>query len=299
MTITLKTLVSLDGTDGACPDALLISDSAGDLFGTTAGGGANDDGTVFESSGAGFQGASANPAPPAGTTAYMILSDTSGDLEIYDIGGNTILGSQSGYLLGTVAPGWQVRGLGGFDSPAPTDTDMTDMMFRNGPTFGIFDISNNNITNPIPNPTGTATTPYTPVGAVGTAWTVAGFGEFSGNPGETDMLMQDPTGGSGINPGQFNLYDITSNAMTAIGPIGTVGLQWTVAGFGDFSSNPNETDMMLRATTGPDAGAFEVYDISNNAIMTSAPLAVTYPTGMASQWTVAGFSADPPTGSLH
>jgi len=41
-------LVSFDGADGQGPGGGLITDSAGDLFGTTNGGGANGDGTVFE-----------------------------------------------------------------------------------------------------------------------------------------------------------------------------------------------------------------------------------------------------------
>jgi uncharacterized repeat protein (TIGR03803 family) len=45
---TPTVLVSFNGTDGAFPFASLIMDSAGDLFGTTDGGGANGDGTVFE-----------------------------------------------------------------------------------------------------------------------------------------------------------------------------------------------------------------------------------------------------------
>src|SRR5271165_4992035 len=42
------TLVSFNGTDGANPWAGLIADAAGNLFGTTEGGGANGEGTVFE-----------------------------------------------------------------------------------------------------------------------------------------------------------------------------------------------------------------------------------------------------------
>ena len=47
-TYTLTTLLSFDGSNGAYPDAGLIADANGDLFGTTMVGGANDDGTVFE-----------------------------------------------------------------------------------------------------------------------------------------------------------------------------------------------------------------------------------------------------------
>jgi uncharacterized repeat protein (TIGR03803 family) len=42
------TLVSFNGANGEEPFASLIADAHGDLFGTTGGGGANEDGTVFE-----------------------------------------------------------------------------------------------------------------------------------------------------------------------------------------------------------------------------------------------------------
>ena len=45
---TPTTLVSFNGSDGSAPLAGLITDSAGDLFGTTSTGGANAAGTVFE-----------------------------------------------------------------------------------------------------------------------------------------------------------------------------------------------------------------------------------------------------------
>ena len=45
---TLHTLVSFNGINGSSPEAGLITDAAGDLFGTTMDGGASGDGTVFE-----------------------------------------------------------------------------------------------------------------------------------------------------------------------------------------------------------------------------------------------------------
>jgi uncharacterized repeat protein (TIGR03803 family) len=45
---TMVTLVSFNGIDGANPGAGLIEDAAGNLFGTTEAGGADNDGTVFE-----------------------------------------------------------------------------------------------------------------------------------------------------------------------------------------------------------------------------------------------------------
>jgi uncharacterized repeat protein (TIGR03803 family) len=48
MTATLTTLVSFNFTDGDTPEAGLIADAEGDLFGTTEIGGADNSGTVFE-----------------------------------------------------------------------------------------------------------------------------------------------------------------------------------------------------------------------------------------------------------
>ena len=65
------------------------------------------------------------------------------------------------------------------------------------------------------------------------------------------------------NTGQFEIYDISNNQITSAAPMGQVGLEWSVVGFGDFSGNANETDMLMRNNN---TGAFEIYDISNNQI---------------------------------
>src|SRR6202050_3392881 len=48
MAFVVTTLVSFNGATGIDPVRSLIADANGDLFGTTAGGGANNAGTVFE-----------------------------------------------------------------------------------------------------------------------------------------------------------------------------------------------------------------------------------------------------------
>ncbi len=82
---TPTTLVSFNGTNGANPHASLISDAAGDLFGTTEGGGANGDGTVFELMNNG--GGSYTLTTPVnfdgtnGANPYAsLISDAAGDL---------------------------------------------------------------------------------------------------------------------------------------------------------------------------------------------------------------------------
>jgi hypothetical protein len=88
-------------------------------------------------------------------------------------------------------------------------------------------------------------------------------GDFSGSPGESDMLTRDSSTGA------FEIYDIRHNAITSAVAMGQVGVQWTVAGFGDFSGNATETDMLMRNSN---TGTFEVYDISDNAITSAAAM---------------------------
>jgi len=195
--------------------------------------------------------------------AEMILRATSGPnagvFEIYNISNSVVTSATS---LGQVGLEWQVLGFGDFTG-TPGESDML-LRLTSGPNAGnleVYDISKNAVTS------------AAAMGNVGLEWTVAGFGDFSGNANETDMLMRNS------NTGAFELYDISNNKVTSASalaiayPMGTAASQWTVAGFGDFSGNAGESDMLLRATTGPDAGDFEVYDILNNKVTSTGFLA--------------------------
>ena len=251
---------------------------------------------------------SSTPPQPANTTADMILDRGSdGTYEIYDIGGNTILATSA---LGQISTQWQVVGLGGFNG-----TDTSDMILRNASgTFQIYDVANNTFTgnttigqvgmewsvagfSDFSGRTGetdmlmrnsnngqlelydisnNAITFATGMGQVGLEWQVSGFGDFSGRVGETgDMLMRNS------NTGQFEVYDISNNQITFAGPMGQVGLEWQVAGFGDFSGNANETDMLMRNSN---TGTFELYDIANNQITFAGPMGQ-----VGLEWQVVGF----------
>jgi hypothetical protein len=118
------------------------------------------------------------------------------------------------------------------------------------------------------------------MGAVGLEWSVAGFGDFSGNANETDMLMRN------TNIGAFEIYDISNNAITFAAPMGQVGLEWSVVGFGSLDG-AGTSDMLMRNTN---TGAFEVYDITNNTLGSFASMGA-----VGLDWSVAGIAADPPT----
>jgi hypothetical protein len=80
--------------------------------------------------------------------------------------------------------------------------------------------------------------------------------------------------------GQFELYDIVNNQIASAFNIGTVGLDFQVAGFADFNQD-GTTDMMLRNSN---TGQFEIYDIRNNAITSAFNIGTVGP-----DFQVAGF----------
>jgi hypothetical protein len=88
------------------------------------------------------------------------------------------------------------------------------------------------------------------------------------------------------NTGQFELYDIRNNVITSASNLGTVGLDFQVAGFGPFHA-PGASDMILRNAN---TGQFEVYDIVNNQITAANSLGA-----VGLDWSVGGFAVDPPT----
>jgi hypothetical protein len=194
-------------------------------------------------------------APPAGTTADMVLSNPGGVYNIYNIGGNSILAA---YQLGLVGTDWAFVTLGGFNG-----SDTADMLLRNGSTgtFQVYDIVNNNVTQAVS------------LGTVGLNWQVAGFGNFN-QDSTTDMMLRDSSSGA------FQVYNISNNSIINSVALGTVGLDWQVGGFGNFSSL-GESDMILRNTT---TGGLLVYDISNNQVTNTAFLGA-----VGLDWQIAGF----------
>jgi hypothetical protein len=183
-----------------------------------------------------------NPSPPAGTTAVMVLRQTSasitdGTYQIYDVGNNAILAS---YQLGRVGSDWRFVTLGRFN-----DGDTSDMLLRN-PTSGafqVYDIVNNNVI-------GSAS-----LGTVGLNWQVLSFGNF-GSFGNTDMMLRD------ANTGALQVYNISNNRITGSASLGTVGLDWQFSGVGNFSGR-GTSDLLLRNS---DTGGLQVYDINSNQI---------------------------------
>jgi uncharacterized repeat protein (TIGR03803 family) len=96
-THTLSALVSFNGTNGFWPWSRLIADASGNLYGTTYGGGANSDGTVFEVT--------------AGTHSLITLASFNGPNGISSFAG--LLADASGNLFGTTYGGGNLTLHGG------------------------------------------------------------------------------------------------------------------------------------------------------------------------------------------
>jgi hypothetical protein len=93
---------------------------------------------------------------------------------------------------------------------------------------------------------------------------------------------------SNSNTGAFEVYDISNNNITFAGPLGQVRLEWTIAGFGDFSGNANETDMLMQNSN---IGVLKLFDISNNTIALANPNVMMGQVGL--EWSISGVSATP------
>src|SRR5205823_11921876 len=91
------------------------------------------------------------------------------------------------------------------------------------------------------------------------------------------------------NTGAFMVYDISNDQITSSSLLGTVGLEWQVAGFGPMNG-AGTSDMVLRNVN---SGAFQVYNIANNQLTGSASLGA-----VGLDWQLGGFAARTPALSM-
>jgi hypothetical protein len=189
----------------------------------------------------------ANPAPPAATTADMVLrnaSNPAATYQIYNLGANRILASNS---LAQVGSEWGFVTLGNFNLDDPSD-----MLLRNSTSgeFRTYDIVDNNVMV------------STSLGAVGVNWQIMGFGIFGpfGGFGETDMMLRD------ANTGDLQVYDIFNNEIVDSAFLGTIGLEWQFSGIGNWGSS-GTSDLLVRNSN---TGDLEVANIIDNEVYDSA-----------------------------
>src|SRR5262249_47950873 len=101
---------------------------------------ANGNAVASSSDPSSFSSLAVNPAPPAATTANMVLrnaGNATASYQVYNLGANSILAA---YALGQVGSDWGFVTLGNFNQ-----SDPGDMLLRNSTSgaFQIYDIADN------------------------------------------------------------------------------------------------------------------------------------------------------------
>ncbi len=240
---TPVTLVSFDGNEGAYPYGRLIADAAGDLFGTTAGGGANNVGTVFELSGAGTP-LSKNPQTAdfnADRKSDILWQNASGQAQIWLMSGRTPTAKA---LVGpNPGPSWQVIGTGDFYGSL-----YSDILWQNlSGAVARWEIN------------GTTVIDSTVIGNLGPSWHAIGTGDFNGD-GYSDILWQNTNG-------EVAIWEMNGTKVIGRYSLGNPGLSWHVIGTGDFNGD-GYADIQFQNTN----GTVTIWEMNGNKVIGSVSL---------------------------
>jgi len=271
------TLASFDGTDGKNPGAGLIMDAAGDLFGTTFSGGANNDGAVFEI---------AKTASGYASTPTVLVSFNGTDGESPE---STLVMDAVGDLFGTASLGGANRGgtvfevakTGGVYASAPIT--LVNFNGTNG------EISNAGLTVDAAGDL-FGTTSFGGANGDGTAFELTDSG-FQGTParedfaggGMSDVLLEG--GNDQLVDWTISGSQITSgHGLTFQGNAEPLDALWSVAGIGDFDGAGRD-DILLQNND----GAFVDWVMNGSQITSGQNLTFQgTPITLPLSWSVAG-----------
>ena len=238
---TPTTLVSFDGADGETPFGSLIADAKGDLFGTTAAGGANGDGTVFEivRTAAGYASA---------PTKLVTFTGDDGDQSFAGL-----IADATGNLFGTTSAGgangdgtvFEITGSG-FVTAGSAAAHATDgILFQStGGQAALWGMDGTNIVaggTVSPNP--------------GPAWKTIGTGDFD-DDGLPDILWQSASG-------QAAIWDMDGTSLIGGGAVSSnPGPSWKAIGTGDFNHD-GHSDILWQNT----GGQVAIWEMNGTAIV--------------------------------
>ncbi len=209
-----------------------------------------------------------------------IVLQSGGSVVDWIVNGSSV---QSGAIVGSYVPGWDVVGTGDFNGDG-----VTDLLLKNGGTIVSWNMQNGSVTSggvvgsgiPGWNVVGTGDfngdgtsdillqnggtivdwimqngtiISANVVGSYVPGWTVVGNGDFNGD-GTSDILLQ--------NGGTIVVWNMQNGIVTGGGVVGSGIAGWTVAGTGDFNGD-GTTDILLK-----NGGLFVDWIVQNNTVTT-------------------------------
>ena len=240
---TPTTLVSFYHDVGSDPDAGLIADANGDLFGTTSGGGANSRGTVFEITGSGFVPAGSVAAP---ASDGILFWSTDGQAAIWGMDGTKVVAG--GAVSPNPGPSWYTVGTGDFN-----DDGLPDILWQNASTgqASIWEMNGNKLI-------GGGAVSRNP----GPSWDAVGTGDFN-DDGHSDILWQN------ASTGQASIWEMNGNKLIGGGPASpNPGPSWRAIGTGDFNHDGHSDILWQNAST----GQASIWEMNGNKLIGGGPV---------------------------
>ena len=212
----------------------------------------------------------------------VLLRNSNGTFADWTMNGSQIASSQlltSQGATETLGSAWSVAGIGDFNGDG-----LADLLLRNANgTFADWSMNGSKIAS------SQLLTAQGATVTLGSAWSVAGVGDFNGD-GLADVLLRNSNGT--LADWTMNGSKIASSQLlTSGGATVTLDPSWSIAALGDFNGD-GKSDILLRNTS----GAFVEWTMNGSAITAAAHVTANGQTVAAPAWQVQASPADLPFG---
>jgi serralysin len=198
--------------------------------------------------------------------ADILMGNSNGTFADWTMNGSQIASSQLLTAQGateTLSSAWSVAGLGDFNGDG-----LADILLQNANgTFADWTMNGSQIAS------SQLLTSQGATETLGSAWSVAGIGDFDGD-GKSDILLRNANGTFAdwtMNGSQI----ASSQLVSSQGATVTLGSAWSVAGVGDFNGD-GDADVLLRNSNGTLADwTMNGSKIASSQLLTSGGATVT------------------------
>jgi hypothetical protein len=193
------------------------------------------------------------------TKSDIAWRDTSGNTEIWEMNGTTVI-NQNSSLVANVAGQWAIVGQRDFNGDG-----YADLLWRDtSGNVAIWEMNGTTVLN--------ANSSF--VGNMPTNWSIVGTGDFNGD-GRGDLLWQDMSGNVAI--WEMNGTTVL-NANSSF--VGNVAGQWSIKGTGDFNGD-GMSDILWQDTSGNVA----IWEMNGTSILNQN---ASFVANVPSQWSTKG-----------